>query len=530
MDDIIRNSVSRQRLQSLMVAFFAISVLLLALLGIYGVVSYTVRQRITEMGTRMALGAAPRDLLKLVLNDGFKMAALGIGIGLVLVLGCAHLLATSELHVELSGVSPFLVATLLTAACALLACWLPAWRATTLSPMVAIRSDLHLNWHRVRFNYRLLTERISDAANHHPEPPNPAAELLAAIADASRGAESFSQAVESALQLVCERVGASASYLFTRKAPDQPFRITAAAPENGASGALLPPDPLLLNRLRNYSSALPLSAEELAGIRNWACEFAPQHLPELDTLAKLDARLAVPVLSKTEIIGIFILAAPLGRPAYNRQESRAVHTAGAQLALMLENSRLTDRILEQERFRRELVLAAEVQKRLFPETSPKTTSIQLAGMCLPARGVGGDYYDFLDLGSRQIGIALADVAGKGIAAALIMSVVQASLRSLAGDNGASLAALAGKMNRLLHRSTAANSYATFFYAQFDEENRRLRYVNAGHNPPFLLRSAGTHSPIPYPLPPPRPTSKSSPLAAPSLACSRSPATRSRQSS
>lgn len=85
---------------------------------------------------------------------------------------------------------------------------------------------------------------------------------------------------------------------------------------------------------------------------------------------------------------------------------------------------------------------------------------------------------------------MADVAGKGIAAALVMSVVQASLRSLAETGGPSLADLASKMNRLLHRSTGTNSYATFFYAQFDEEKRQLRYVNAGHNPPFLLRSGG----------------------------------------
>jgi len=101
--------------------------------------------------------------------------------------------------------------------------------------------------------------------------------------------------------------------------------------------------------------------------------------------------------------------------------------------------------------------------------------------------VGGDYYDFLDLGSQRIGIALADVAGKGIAAALIMSVVQASLRILAAEGNMSLGALAAKMNRYLHRSTGSNAYATFFYAEIDEGARRLRYVNAGHNPPCLLR-------------------------------------------
>jgi sigma-B regulation protein RsbU (phosphoserine phosphatase) len=126
--------------------------------------------------------------------------------------------------------------------------------------------------------------------------------------------------------------------------------------------------------------------------------------------------------------------------------------------------------------------------RLFPDNNPDTATLQLFGVCLPARGVGGDYYDFLHLGDGRIGIALADVAGKGIAAALIMSVVQASLRSLAGSDGSSLADLAAKMNRLLYRSTGPSSYATFFYAEVDEDKRQLRYVNAGHNPPFLLRS------------------------------------------
>jgi sigma-B regulation protein RsbU (phosphoserine phosphatase) len=100
--------------------------------------------------------------------------------------------------------------------------------------------------------------------------------------------------------------------------------------------------------------------------------------------------------------------------------------------------------------------------------------------------VGGDYYDFLRLGRSQVGIAVADVAGKGISAALLMSIVQASLRSQAPSVDGRLTELVSSMNRLLHRSTDASSYATFFYAQFDGQTRRLTYVNAGHNPPMLL--------------------------------------------
>ncbi|HWF45679.1 MAG TPA: SpoIIE family protein phosphatase, partial [Bryobacteraceae bacterium] len=491
MHEIVTNSLARQRLQSLMTGFFAASALLLAILGVYAVVSYTVRQRISEMGTRMALGAAPRDLLRLVLNDGLRMSAIGAAIGLTIVLASAHTLNTSDLHVQFTGPFPFLITLVLITACTLLASWFPAWRATTLPPMVAIRSDLHLNWHRVRFNYRLLTERISEAFPHGIAPATPGTQLLAAIAETSRRAESFSQAMELGLDTLCEQLGATLAYLFTRRNSDQPFRLNTASPKTGHCQATLPPGSILVNRLVNYSSALPLSLEDLTALRKWAAEFAPDHVAEFDTLIALGARLAVPVLSKSEVIGLLILGDPIEGVSYTSQNRLTLRSAAAQFALMLENSYLTDRIVEQERLRRELLMAAEVQKRLFPQNSPETAAVQLAGLCIPARGVGGDYYDFLELGNHQIGIALADVAGKGIAAALIMSIVQASLRSLAGSNGASLGELAAKMNRLLHRSTGTSSYATFFYAQFDEEQRRLRYVNAGHNPPMLLRAGNS---------------------------------------
>jgi sigma-B regulation protein RsbU (phosphoserine phosphatase) len=135
-----------------------------------------------------------------------------------------------------------------------------------------------------------------------------------------------------------------------------------------------------------------------------------------------------------------------------------------------------------------LNLATEVQRRLFPAQPPVCDALELAGFCQPARGVGGDYYDFLALDDGQIGIAVADVAGKGISAALLMSIVQASLRSQAIAARGSLSDLVSTMNRLMYSSTNESSYATFFYAQFDERMRRLTYVNAGHNPPFLMRA------------------------------------------
>jgi sigma-B regulation protein RsbU (phosphoserine phosphatase) len=150
-------------------------------------------------------------------------------------------------------------------------------------------------------------------------------------------------------------------------------------------------------------------------------------------------------------------------------------------------------MVAEERLKRELIMAAEVQQRLFPSQPPASDCLELAGHCQPARGVGGDYYDFLRFDNQQIGFAVADVAGKGISAALVMSAVQASLRSQVmmhnswAETSSSLADMVANMNWLLCGSTGSSTYATFFYGQFDERTLQMTYVNAGHNPPILVR-------------------------------------------
>jgi sigma-B regulation protein RsbU (phosphoserine phosphatase) len=206
-------------------------------------------------------------------------------------------------------------------------------------------------------------------------------------------------------------------------------------------------------------------------------------------LRSVGVRLAAPLRANGEVMAILLLGEPDGRERYTLAERETLRHAVQQLALMLENARLTERVVEQEKLRRDLALAAEVQRRLLPEHPPTAAAIGLSAVSVPARTIGGDYYDFIDAGDRRIGIALADIAGKGVAAALIMSVVQASLRIICSENGVSLPQIAARLNRYLHQSKgSASSYATFFYAQIDEQTRQMRYVNAGHNPPYLLRN------------------------------------------
>jgi sigma-B regulation protein RsbU (phosphoserine phosphatase) len=210
---------------------------------------------------------------------------------------------------------------------------------------------------------------------------------------------------------------------------------------------------------------------------------------ERDTLRVMGAELLIPIATKDELLGVFSLGKRLGDLPFSSDDRQLLMAVAFQVAFAIQNAELVQQVAGEELLRRELEIATAVQRRLFPAAPPDVESLELAGVCHPARGVGGDYYDFIVLDDNRVGIAVADVAGKGISAALLMSTVQASLRSQAPQVNGRLTELVSSMNHLLHVSTDAASYATFFYAQYDEARRALTYVNAGHNPPLLVRAA-----------------------------------------
>jgi len=139
----------------------------------------------------------------------------------------------------------------------------------------------------------------------------------------------------------------------------------------------------------------------------------------------------------------------------------------------------------------ELAIAKQVQTRLFPQRHPPTRTLAYAGICHPARSVGGDYYDFLDLGDRRLGLVLADIAGKGIGAALLMANLQAALRSQCATAREQPERFLRSVNQLLYENTAERDYATLFFADYDDDTRKLRYSNCGHTPALLLRGDGS---------------------------------------
>jgi serine phosphatase RsbU (regulator of sigma subunit) len=157
----------------------------------------------------------------------------------------------------------------------------------------------------------------------------------------------------------------------------------------------------------------------------------------------------------------------------------------AQRRVMAEKQETERRVAQ------ELEIAKQVQARLFPQKLPSLRTLDYAGVCLQARPVGGDYYDFLDLGHDRLGLVIGDISGKGIAAALLMANLQANLRSQCATALDQPQRFLQSVNQLFYENTADSVYATLFFAEYDDRAGWLRYTNCGHLSGLLFRSDGT---------------------------------------
>jgi serine phosphatase RsbU (regulator of sigma subunit) len=502
MNDIVRDTLRLERLSSLVMTFFGLTALLMATLGIYGVMSYSVRQRTVELGTRMALGAVDRDLVALVLGGGLRMSLAGIAVGSIALAGAVWLLVR---YLEVAGFGwlPFAASAAIVAFVGAAAAAVPAWRTTLISPMAAMREQPPSAWRWARQRMRRAVRDIREAVGGDDDGVPPAG-VLSAFVDAARGADSYTGALHAVLISMCGQLRVeSAALLARREGPDADYGCLVAVGALAEATPAVVADGFLITRLRAYPRPLPFAPNELAALAGWAAAHRPDRLEEIRALAAAGVRLAVPLRTRREILGVLLLgqsfdsrAPAQGKPqrrGFSAHEKQALRVVADQFALMIENARLTDRVVEQETLRRDIALASDVQRRLLPDAPPRAACADFAASSVPARRIGGDYYDFVELGDGGIAIALADVSGKGVAAALIMSVVQASLRIISSESNVAPPRLVARMNEFLYRSTPASKYATFFYAQLDERRRQLRYVNAGHNPPYLFR-AGRRSP------------------------------------
>jgi serine phosphatase RsbU (regulator of sigma subunit) len=464
--------LSTDRTVAWLAGAFGVLAILLVVVGLYGVIAYLAVSRRSEIGIRLAMGSTRAGIVGLVLRDSVGLLAVGALIGLPLAAGVMRVAGGLLFGITPTDLPTLAGATGLLAVAGVCAGSLPAWRAALLPPMAAIRDEPESMWRTARMAVQRVVREMTTGGDA------PAGALTNDVAAAIHRAASFPDAVRTALDTLRARAGARRILLLEKVGGEY----------RGDEGAI-PSEGLLINRLTHFPHPLPLTSGDLHAWRKWATDVRPEHLAEIQTLEDAGIRIAVPLRTSHELVGVLLLGAPESREAFTAAEMQLLAGAGNVFALLIENARLNGRALEQEKLRRDLSLAAEVQKRLLPTELPAVEIAEFSAASLPARSIGGDYYDFIDVGGGRLVIALADVSGKGIAAALIMSVVQASLRIIASESEVSLPRLASRMNDFLYRTTPGNKYATFFYALLDSRSRQLRYVNAGHNPPLLVRSS-----------------------------------------
>ncbi len=200
--------------------------------------------------------------------------------------------------------------------------------------------------------------------------------------------------------------------------------------------------------------------------------------------------LAVPLGVAEKVFGIIYADSPIAEGRFTEDHLKVLTTLASVAAIRVENTRLIESRLDRERLERELQLASEIQQRFQPTAPPQVPGYELQGISFPCYEIGGDYYDFIERDDGRLVIALGDVSGKGTAAALLMSSLHAAVHAQSASHD-TLVGTISAVNKYLAENIPANRFVTLFYAELDPESGALSFLNAGHNPPLIIHSAGT---------------------------------------
>lgn len=209
---------------------------------------------------------------------------------------------------------------------------------------------------------------------------------------------------------------------------------------------------------------------------------------EFQKLEEINVALVVPMQVKGETKGLILLGHRNNKKEYSKSDVEFVYSVGSFAIISLENGRLFKETLEKQRLEKDLETAKNIQNNLLPKSLPKLKNFEIAAYNCPARMVGGDYYDIIKLDENRTLIAIADVSGKGVPAALLMANIQAFLKSISKmklplDESTNL------LNDLVAENTTMGSFITFFWGILNDHTLEFTYVNAGHNPPLLIRNS-----------------------------------------
>lgn len=206
-------------------------------------------------------------------------------------------------------------------------------------------------------------------------------------------------------------------------------------------------------------------------------------------LAKEKIAALIPLQMQNEVKGVLCIGERLRGSIYSESDLEFIYSLANLAFVSLENSRLFVEAVEMKKLESELLIAKEIQRGLLPRMLPEIEGFRIAAVNVSSKQVGGDYYDVIPTDDGNWVIVIADVSGKGTPASLLMANVQATVHALV-PFGLSLSIATARINDLIYRNTGADKFITFFWGILDPKKRTFRYVNAGHNPPFLMRADG----------------------------------------
>jgi phosphoserine phosphatase RsbU/P len=316
-------------------------------------------------------------------------------------------------------------------------------------------------------------------------------QLLAELSHRVRRYNESGPMLEMVLKSLAETLHIDKIAVLLRGGKNFQLQQAVGIPVNGLPGSgsvQLPMNSTTVRNLMRINTPVQLYRENPDG---WLLLASSSEREMLDTMS---AELLLPLPGRDQLMGLITLGPKRSEEPYTPTDLRLLESVATQTGLALEIGNLArslaNEATQRERIHREIEVAREVQERLFPQEFPVIDGVSLAGHCRPQQGVGGDYYDSFLLDDGRMGLAIGDVSGKGISAALLMASLRASLRGMTIDAPHDLAAMMEKVNRLVYEASATNRYATFFFATYNMQTRELIYVNAGHNAPFLIRRHG----------------------------------------
>lgn len=199
--------------------------------------------------------------------------------------------------------------------------------------------------------------------------------------------------------------------------------------------------------------------------------------------------IAVPLVVSDRVIGVISITEKLVGEPYNTSDLHLLTIFANQVVIAIENAKLYERLVERERLEKELEIAHTIQMNMLPKDYPTLQGIEISGLSVPAKEVGGDYYDFLPLEGGLVGVTIGDVAGKGVPAALMMVMIRSILRAkIMADHDPQT--IVSELNSQILADSDPRMFVTLFYAVIDAGTREMRYTNAGHNYPLIFHAEG----------------------------------------